>query len=226
MRAQLTQRKGRRGKDTVTEFQAARANLQDVLRAPTLPLAAIVLLCAAAALLPIPLTLVSDWATSGQVHHGNPALENHALFSRLLAVLVAFPFVEELCFRGLLLRSLRHRMGAMAAVVATTLLFAAAHGNALLVPYYVILGLVLSAAALRANSMWPAFFMHAAFNGGVAMIDASFTSSAAFHAWAERVGGLPAAVVGLIAVISAIATITMRTARPGQSFVPVFARQP
>jgi membrane protease YdiL (CAAX protease family) len=94
-----------------------------------------------------------------------------------VAVLVVFvvvgaPVVEELFFRGLLLRSLQRRMGNPPAVAVSAVLFGLAHmqalpGDALVLVLVslTLLGLLLAALAVRTGRLGPGMLAHAAFNG-------------------------------------------------------------
>lgn len=82
----------------------------------------------------------------------------------LLAVVVA-PVTEEVIFRGFLYGVLRRPFGAMAAMGATALLFAAVHGNLPAVPAYFLLAVGLTLAYERTGSLWTPILMHAIFNG-------------------------------------------------------------
>ncbi|MCY3785846.1 MAG: type II CAAX endopeptidase family protein [bacterium] len=78
-------------------------------------------------------------------------------------VLVA-PFVEELYFRGLLLRALWGRMGRAAAVAVASVLFGLAHLQLLQLPALVAFGLVAGALVVATKRLAPGMWAHAAFN--------------------------------------------------------------
>jgi membrane protease YdiL (CAAX protease family) len=91
----------------------------------------------------------------------------------LLVVFVAVgaPVVEELFFRGLLLRALQRRVPDGAAVAVSAVLFGVAHvqdlaPGALLVVIVslVALGAVLATLAVRTGRLGPGMWTHAAFN--------------------------------------------------------------
>ena len=75
------------------------------------------------------------------------------------------PFVEELYFRGLLMRALWGRMGRLAAVVLAAVLFGLAHVQLLQLPALVAFGLVAGILAASTRRLAPAMWAHAAFNG-------------------------------------------------------------
>ena len=81
----------------------------------------------------------------------------------VMVVLIA-PVVEELFHRGLVLRSMERRWGTAAAVVASSVLFAALHFQ-----WYDLLplglaGLLFASLRVRAGRLGPAIWAHLAFN--------------------------------------------------------------
>jgi membrane protease YdiL (CAAX protease family) len=84
------------------------------------------------------------------------------------ALLVA-PVVEELFFRGLLLRSLQRRMSAPYAVALSALAFGLAHvlvdfGAGVVLPALVALGMVSGIFAVRTGNLSRSILLHAGFN--------------------------------------------------------------
>lgn len=90
-----------------------------------------------------------------------------ALF--VLGAVVLAPIVEETLYRGLLLRALLRRVSPGAAVLISSLIFAAVHWlgdpNALRsLPALAALGVVLALRAMRTNSLSAPILIHAGFN--------------------------------------------------------------
>lgn len=88
-----------------------------------------------------------------------------------VAAVVVAPVLEELFFRGLLLRALKTAIGTNAAVVGQALLFGGVHagaiyglGNVGIVTSTVVLGLVLGYVVERHGRLGPAIWTHAIFN--------------------------------------------------------------
>lgn len=85
-----------------------------------------------------------------------------------VGVVVIAPVVEELVFRGLLLRSLLRRMGPGPAVGLSACLFGVIHladpGAAVVVPGLVALGLLAGVEATRTGSLSRPILLHAGFN--------------------------------------------------------------
>jgi membrane protease YdiL (CAAX protease family) len=86
-------------------------------------------------------------------------------------VTVGAPVVEELFFRGLVLRSLQRRFPDTAAVPLSAVVFGLAHLQALsaagllvVVTSLTALGVVLALLAVRSGRLGPAMWAHATFN--------------------------------------------------------------
>jgi uncharacterized protein len=82
----------------------------------------------------------------------------------VLIVGIGAPIVEELFYRGLLLRSLERRFGQAWAVAGSGLLFGATHFQPLQFPALALLGVILALLVLRTGRLGPAIFAHMAFN--------------------------------------------------------------
>jgi membrane protease YdiL (CAAX protease family) len=82
----------------------------------------------------------------------------------LLLLAVGAPIVEELFFRGLVLRALLGRTPVPVAVVGSALLFALAHFEAIQFAGLAAFGVVLAVLAWRTGRLTPGIGAHAAFN--------------------------------------------------------------
>jgi uncharacterized protein len=105
---------------------------------------------------------------------GELDLDRTYVISLLVSAVVAAPLVEEMVFRGLILRGLRSRLGAVAAVAGQGLLFGFAHvdpwrgrGNVGLVLVLAAVGVALGGAAYLLRRIGPTIIAHAIFNGVV-----------------------------------------------------------
>ena len=92
-----------------------------------------------------------------------------ALVLLFVAIVLVAPIVEELLFRGVLLRSLQRRFSTPVAVFLSALAFGAAHipggGQAYaLVPGLVLLGLVSGVLAARSGDLTRSICLHVGFN--------------------------------------------------------------
>ena len=85
-----------------------------------------------------------------------------------LAVFVAVAFLtpiwEEAVFRGVIYGGFRRRFGPWAAAVFSALIFAAAHGLPILLPYLVTLGLILAYLYNFYGSLWGSTAFHMTIN--------------------------------------------------------------
>ncbi|MEY2420511.1 MAG: protease family protein [Acidimicrobiaceae bacterium] len=82
----------------------------------------------------------------------------------IIVVAIAAPIVEEIFFRGLVLRSLERRMTRGWAMVVSSALFAAAHFEPLQFPALFVFGLVAAVLATRTGRLGPGIWAHVAFN--------------------------------------------------------------
>jgi membrane protease YdiL (CAAX protease family) len=109
---------------------------------------------------------------SQTVHRQTGAAHSSGAVTILLLFLaLGAPVVEELFFRGLLLRSLLGRMPAAPAVVVSAVLFALAHFEVVQFVGLVLFGVVLALLAWRTRRLGPSIAAHVAFNA-VAVISA------------------------------------------------------
>jgi membrane protease YdiL (CAAX protease family) len=102
---------------------------------------------------------------------GQPAQNDTAAAHTVAAVVVlslflviGAPMVEELFFRGLLLRSLLGRTPPPVAIVLSALLFGLAHFEAVQFAGLAVFGVVLGVLAWRTGRLTPGIGAHAAFN--------------------------------------------------------------
>ncbi|MEY2454695.1 MAG: protease family protein [Acidimicrobiaceae bacterium] len=83
----------------------------------------------------------------------------------IVVVAIAAPIVEEIFFRGLVLRSLERRMSRGWAIVVSSAVFGAAHFEPLQFPALFVFGLVAAVLATRTGRLGPGIWAHLAFNG-------------------------------------------------------------
>jgi len=97
----------------------------------------------------------------------------------VVALLVLFgvvaPVVEELFYRGLLLRSLERSLPRAAALVTSALIFGAVHFELRLLPGLFIAGLVFGWLVQRSGRLGPGIFAHIGFNS-VTIITMAFSN--------------------------------------------------
>lgn len=125
----------------------------------------------------LPLVALVLWPLLGRPETEGPVLEllDEASGLRVLGLVcftvIGAPFVEELFFRGLLMRSLERRWGTIVAVVVSSCLFGVTHlqdldADALILVMVslAVLGTVLAVITLRTQRLGTAILAHATFN--------------------------------------------------------------
>ena len=83
----------------------------------------------------------------------------------LIVVVVAAPLVEEIFFRGLVLRALERRIGTALAIVTSSLIFGITHFELLQLPALFLFGVVAALLVHRTGRLGTAMCAHLAFNG-------------------------------------------------------------
>jgi membrane protease YdiL (CAAX protease family) len=81
-----------------------------------------------------------------------------------VAAAVLTPIWEEMLFRGMIQGSARTRFGRFAGVVISALVFAAAHGVLVLLPYMITLGIGLGLLREFHRNLWGPLVMHCTLN--------------------------------------------------------------
>ncbi|MEO6847090.1 MAG: CPBP family intramembrane glutamic endopeptidase [Chthoniobacterales bacterium] len=94
------------------------------------------------------------------LQHHDPAIISVVLIS----ICVIAPITEELLFRGFLYGVLSRYFGRLAAMLVSSLLFAAMHAHLPSFPALFIMGIFLTLAYERTGSLWTSIFMHSCFN--------------------------------------------------------------
>lgn len=82
----------------------------------------------------------------------------------ILIVAIGAPIIEELFYRGLLLRALDVRLPRWGAIVLCGVIFGASHFEALQFPALAAFGMVLAYVAMRTGRLGPSIMAHLAFN--------------------------------------------------------------
>ncbi len=115
--------------------------------------------------------LVGDPDVSGPVTDLVRDTRGPALIGVVLFAVVGAPIVEELFFRGLVLRSFQRRLPDVVAIPLSSLLFGVSHlqplsaaGLFLVITSLFAFGVVLAVLAVRTGRLGPPIWTHAAFN--------------------------------------------------------------
>lgn len=82
----------------------------------------------------------------------------------VLIVAIGAPIVEELFFRGLLLRAIQRRFGPTPALISSSVVFGVIHFQLLQLPALLMFGLVAGWVTLRTGRLGPAIWIHVGFN--------------------------------------------------------------
>jgi membrane protease YdiL (CAAX protease family) len=189
-------------------FHPSDKSLTATLRAPSLP---ILLMVPGLVSLTAALNLIVLWVW--------PMSENDMLVFNdmmdpspipVISACIGAPLLEEMLFRGVILRSFLTQYSRQTAILWSSLLFGLAHLNAYQFFTGLIIGIVSGWLYERTRSLWPSILLHAAFNSFVvfsvnidlggstaAWLGASFAFSIVGGLWLVRTleVGVPAAKI-------------------------------
>ncbi len=147
-----------------------------------------------------------SWVDAFDVTRLFEGSRSHMLGMALAASVLA-PIAEEVAFRGYVLSALRTRLRPGAAIVASSVLFAAMHLDPIRFPAVFFLGLFLGWLAWRSGSIWPAVAAHAVNNGLGSLVAARGSGDPGA---AGALGGSLALLAIAIAALSPLALAWMR----------------
>jgi membrane protease YdiL (CAAX protease family) len=146
--------------------------------------------------------------TSNVEDVSDPGVTRVYQVATVLAAVVAAPFVEELVFRGVVLRGFLSRLGPVAAIALQGLLFGFAHsdpargaGNLGLALVLSGVGVALGTSAYLLRRIGPTVIAHAIFNGVVLIIILSGLLDDADKELGHALGHVVGHVVGLLAAV-------------------------
>lgn len=91
-------------------------------------------------------------------------LSDSNIWLMALVSVVAAPVVEELVFRGVLMKALQKAITPIGAVLVTSVLFTFAHGDIVQGMYSFAIGILLGYVKIKSGSLWNCIAMHFAFN--------------------------------------------------------------
>lgn len=159
----------RKGAGTLAEDFGFRGRWSDIGLGLVVALAVQIVVLPGIAFLLRPLLGTPE--VSGPVQDLLDKSKGPAFVGLILSVAVGAPLVEELFFRGLLLRSLRRRLPDWAAISLSAVAFGIAHGSALPVDAVLLVmisltvfGAILAVLATRTGRLGPGIVTHAVFN--------------------------------------------------------------
>jgi membrane protease YdiL (CAAX protease family) len=141
-------------------------------------------------------------------------------FVSVVTLCVIAPFVEEMLFRGLFLRSFLWNYSTGRSIVLSALLFGLAHLNVYQFVIASMLGLLSGWLYVVTRSLWPPILEHASYNAGV-MLYYSFSDQEARTAAASSIPAHSPVVLLLAAAAFVLGVRWMlRILRPPQVAVP------
>lgn len=81
-----------------------------------------------------------------------------------IAVVIFAPIVEEIIFRGLLLKHLNNVMPTVVAILISSIIFGIGHGQIIWIIYATLIGIILSIVFIRCKSLTASIILHAVLN--------------------------------------------------------------
>lgn len=103
----------------------------------------------------------------GQLSSNVPVFAAVAL---LLGVSILIPFWEEIVFRGVIYGGLRRKWGILFSVFVSGIIFAAAHAIPMLLPYFVVAGVIFSLIYEFHKTLWASLIAHVFINSLASLI--------------------------------------------------------
>ncbi len=143
-------------------------------------------------LLVIPGIMMTVWTIDAVLQWAFPLSHWHqAMFERMMsngvasviAVCVLAPFLEEMLFRGVILRSFLCQYRPLTAILVSAAIFAAAHMNIYQFPVAFGVGVLSGWLYACTRSLWPCILLHAAYNSTVTWLYFSSDSIQIDAAW-------------------------------------------
>lgn len=101
----------------------------------------------------------SFWGLENNIDFSENASTYEEIILYFVSTAVVPAFAEEFAFRGILMGSLR-KYGDTFAIIASSLMFGAMHGNISQIPFAFILGLILAYVDCKTNSIIPSIIIH------------------------------------------------------------------
>jgi len=116
-----------------------------------------------------------------------------AMFERMMpnnvasvvTVCLLAPILEEMLFRGIILRSFLNQYRRTHAIMGSAILFGLAHLNIYQFVVGTALGLISGWLYERTRSLWPCIVLHASYNSAVTFIYLNFGTSSDSEMWAS-----------------------------------------
>ncbi|WP_028863235.1 CPBP family intramembrane glutamic endopeptidase [Psychromonas aquimarina] len=97
-------------------------------------------------------------------------------FITIIAICVIAPLLEEMLFRGIILRGFLSHYSPKKSIILSALLFGIFHLNLYQIPAAFFLGCFFGGLYYFSRSLWPSIFAHAIYNGGIYMLSMNNTN--------------------------------------------------
>jgi membrane protease YdiL (CAAX protease family) len=110
------------------------------------------------------LSLDPDKINSASQELADKAHDPFGVVCLFLMVVVGAAVVEELCYRGLWMRSAIRRLGVVGGIALSSVVFGLVHFELYALPLLALFGAVLGTLAARSGRLGPAIWAHVAFN--------------------------------------------------------------
>ena len=109
-------------------------------------------------LLPIPEAILQEYAEATNL------LGDEITIVQLLSVVIVAPILEEILYRGLIMKSLQRGMPVIIALLIQAVSFGLMHGQLVWICYATFLGILLAVIKLKYRSLYPSILLHLSFN--------------------------------------------------------------
>lgn len=140
------------------------------------------------------------------------ATDARSVLALFFTVVVVAPVTEELFFRGLIMRGVRSKHGAVIAWLSSSVLFGLSHPSAIAtIVYSMVAGLILGFVSFRTNSILSSLVMHAGVNFLPIALPERLVPIAGFNMLSESGAHLPWLLVLASSLVAALSlTLLMR----------------
>ena len=156
-----------------------RTTYSSIFHSSKKSVAAVMLSLSLPVLMIIPAMTLAVWTVEAvlfqffPVAHWQEAMFDHMMsngFASLVTVCLLAPVLEEMLFRGVILRSFLHQYSRWTAILGSAFLFGLAHLNVYQFAAGLFIGTILGWLYERTRSLWPSILLHGAYNIAVTAI--------------------------------------------------------
>lgn len=108
--------------------------------------------------LPVPEIIMQEYAEATKL------LGSDITVVQVFSVVIMAPVLEEILYRGLIMKSLQRGIPVIIALIIQAVLFGLMHGQLLWICYATFFGVLLALIKLRYKSLYPSILLHLSFN--------------------------------------------------------------